>query len=139
MRTRLQPALVEILVADRLADDAERMEVRIAALVPADELDAELVGGVGGLDELALVDAEPLDQRDERRYGRLADTDGAELFRFHQLDLAELALQVLAEHRRGQPPGRAATHDDNFGKGLHAYQFRFSTMRPGASWEWAVL
>ncbi len=37
---RLEPALVEIVIADRLADDAERMEVRIAALVPADELDA---------------------------------------------------------------------------------------------------
>src|SRR5688572_31840007 len=114
------------------------MEVRIAALVPADELDAELVGGIGGLHELCLVDAEPLDQRDERRHGGLAHADGAELLGLHQLDFTHLAPEMLAEHRRGHPAGGAPAHDHDFRQRPH-YQFRFSTMRPGVSWEWAVL
>jgi hypothetical protein len=138
MRAGLQPALVEVLVADGLADDAERMEIGVAAFVPADELDAQLEGGIGGLDEFAFVDAEALDQRDEGRHGRLAHADGAELFGLHQLDLAQLALQVLAQHGRRQPPRGAAADNHDFRKGLH-YQFRFSTMTPGPSWEWAVL
>src|SRR6186713_2481316 len=96
VRARLEPALIEILVADRLADDTERVEIRIAALVPANELDAQLVGGIGGMDEFRLVDAEPLDQADKRRHGRFTDADGAEFLGLHQLDVAELALQVLA-------------------------------------------
>ncbi len=56
-----------------------------------------------------------------------------------QLDLAELALQMPGS------ASAAAIHPDVppptitiFEKGLH-YQFRFSTMTPGPSWEWAVL
>ncbi len=135
---RLEPALVEVVIADRLADDAERMKVRIAALMPADELDAQLVGAVGGADEFLLVDAEPLDESDERRHRRLANTDRAELLGLHQLDLAKLALEVMAKHRGREPPGGAAADDYDFAEGPH-HQFRFSTITPGASRDCAVL
>jgi len=88
--------------------------------------------------ELGFVDAEALDQSDERRHGGFAHADGAELFGFDDLDLAQFRLQVLREHGCRQPPGGAAADDHDFRKGLH-HQFRFSTITPGASWEWAVL
>ncbi len=138
LRTRLQPALVEVVIADGLADDAERVEVRIAALMPADELDAQLVGAVDGADEFVLVDAETLDETHEGRHRRLTDTDGAEFVGLDELDLAELALQVLAQHRRRQPPGGAAADDHELLDVPH-HQFRFSTITPGASWDLAVL
>src|SRR5262249_17362226 len=103
-----------------------------------DELDAELVGGVGGLDELRLVDAEPLDERDERRHRRFANADRAEFLGLDQLDFTHPALEVLAQHGRGQPPRGATTHDHDLRQRPH-YQFRFSTKRPGASWAWPVL
>ena len=85
-----------------------------------------------------FVDAEALDEPDERRHGGLADTDGAELFGLDQLDFAELALQVLAKHRGREPPGGAAADDHDFAERPH-HQFRFSTITPGASWDRAVL
>ncbi len=77
----LEPALIEIVISDRPADDAERMEVFLIALMPADKLDAEFVGCVGGANELPFIDAEPLNQADERRDGGFADRNGANFCR----------------------------------------------------------
>jgi hypothetical protein len=95
------------------------MEVGIAASMPTDEANAEFVGCLGLADELALVDAEPAKQPDERRYGGLADADRTEVFGFDELDRAQLRLQMMAQHRRGEPSGRAATDDYDFRKWSH--------------------
>src|SRR5580698_10478510 len=135
---RLEPALIEIVISDRSADDAEGMKVFLVALMPADKLDAQLVSGLGGTNELLLIDAEPLNQPDKRRHGGFPDGDRADLFGFDQLDLAQPAFEVMAKHGCRQPPRGAAADDDDFGYGPH-YQFRFSTSTPGASWVRTVL
>src|ERR1700736_2614047 len=132
MGSCLEPALIEIVISNRSADDAERMEVFLAAPMPADKLDAQLVGCLGGANELPFIDAEPLNQTDKRRYRGFADCNRPKLFGFDQLDLAQLAFEMMAKHGRRQPPGSAAADDDDFGYGPH-YQFRFSTSTPGVS------
>ena len=58
----------------------------MALAAPVDELDPELERGLGGADEVGLLEAErPIELLDGGD-GRFADTDGADLFRFHQLD-----------------------------------------------------
>src|SRR5258708_25163209 len=132
MGSRLEPALIEIVVTNRAADDAEGVDVFLVALMPADKLDAELVGRLGGANELLLIDAEPLNQTDERRYRGFADCNRPNLFGFDQLDLAQLAFEMMAKHGCRQPPRSAAADDDDFGYGPH-YQFRFSTSTPRVS------
>src|ERR1700691_3885892 len=76
----LEPTLIEIMVSDRSADDAEGMEVFFVALMPADELDAQLVCCLGGANEILFVDAEPPNQPDEWRYRGFTDGNGPNLF-----------------------------------------------------------
>src|ERR1700735_2404320 len=73
MRPRSEPAVIEIVISDRSANHAERMEVFFIALMPADKLDAQLVCCVGGANELPFIDAEALNQADKWRNGRHAD------------------------------------------------------------------
>src|SRR6267378_1278947 len=132
MGSRLEPALIEIVVSNRTADDAEGMEVFLVALMPADKLDAQLVGCLGGANELLFIDAEPLNQTNKRRYRGFSDGDRPNLFGFDQLDLAQLAFEMMAKHGCRQPPGSAAADDDDFGY-RPPYQFRFSTSAPAVS------
>src|ERR1700692_3600192 len=138
MGSCLEPALIEIVISNRSADDGERREVFLVALMPADKLDAQLVRCFGGANELLFIDAEPLNQPDERRYRGFADSNRPDLFGFDQLDLAQLAFEMMAKHGCRQPPRSAAADDDDFGYGPH-YQLRFSTSTPGVSWVRAVL
>src|ERR1700722_8751346 len=130
--SRPEPALIKVVGSDRSANDAEGMEVLCVALMPADKLDAQFVRSLGGANEVPFIDAEPLNQPDERWYGGFADRDCPDLFGFDQLDPAQLAFEVMAKHGRRQPPRSAAADDDDFGYGLH-HQFRFSTSTPGLS------
>src|SRR5271155_5132005 len=111
--TGFEPALVEIMAGDRPADYAERMKVLGLRPMPAQELNAELVGGLGGADESPLIDAEPLYQADEGRNRGLTDPDGSDLFGLDQLDAAQRRFQMMAEHRGGEPPGSTAADDDD--------------------------
>src|SRR5580698_5529181 len=61
----LEPALIEIVICNRPADDTEGMEVFLVALMPADELNAQLVCRFGGANEFLFIDAEPLNQPDK--------------------------------------------------------------------------
>ena len=83
------------------------MHVRMAFLVPVDELDAELESAVRVLQELVFVDAQHAIELRDRRDRRLADTDDADLGGFDERDG-----QSWAEHARkrrsGHPSCRAA-------------------------------
>ena len=82
----LEPVMVELDPLHVDAVEAERVDVALADARPVDELDAELVGGVGRADEIGLVDAEQRVEQHDLRDGRFADADGADLVRFDQFD-----------------------------------------------------
>ena len=84
----------------------------MALAAPIDELDAELERGLGGADEVGLVEAEPAIELLDGRDGRFADTDGADLFRFHQLD-REAVPERIAQPGRRHPSRRAAADDQD--------------------------
>src|SRR6185437_9509411 len=109
---RLQPELVERQRADVVAQAAETMEIAVADARPVDELDAELEGATGLLDEADIVDAEQVVEQFQMWHGGLAHADRADLFRFHQTDRAVPA-QDPRQAGRGHPAGRAAADDDN--------------------------
>src|SRR6185437_11384906 len=107
---RLQPVLVERHQAVIAADAAETVHVAVADARPVEELDAELEGALGLLDELDLVDFQDLVEQLQVRHRGFADADRADLFRFHQADRIA-ALQHLAKGGGGHPAGGAATDD----------------------------
>src|SRR5882757_5266524 len=98
MDSCLEPALIKILISNRTADDTEGMEVFLVALMPADKLNAQLVGCLGGANELLFIDAEPLNQAHKRRYRGFADGNRPNLFGFDQLDLAQFSFEMMAQH-----------------------------------------
>jgi len=74
------------------ADRAETVDIAVADLSPAVELDAELEAPLRLTYELRLVDFEQAIEGGQVRNRRLADTDNADLFGFdqHHLDLAAI-------------------------------------------------
>ena len=114
------------------------MEIRIAALVPADELDAQLVGGIGG--RMNSSSSMPRRWISPTKGGTVdsptpmvpsssdstSSISQSSRFRcWHSM--------AAASHPEVPPPTITI-----FAKGPH-HQFRFSTITPGASWDRAVL
>lgn len=75
------------------------MDVALADPAEIAKVDAELVGGVGGLHE---------------RQRRLADADDADVLAFDQVHFDQ-RVEQLRQRRRAHPPGRAAAEDDDTG------------------------
>src|SRR6476661_4923312 len=98
---------------------AERMDVAVADPGPVAKLDAELVGRVGGADEIILVDVEQAVEQVDLRNRRLADADRADLLRFDELDgegrdLADDPRQAGRRH----PAGGAAADNHHLADGV---------------------
>ena len=94
--------------------EAERVDVAVTDPRPVAELDAELVSGVGRTDEVALVDPEERVEQIDLGNCRLADADGPDLIRFHQLDRKVGHFAENVRHRcRGHPAGGPAADDDH--------------------------
>jgi hypothetical protein len=88
------------------------MQVAVAQRLPVAELDPQLEGRLGLLDELDLVDAQQTVEELDRRDGGLADPDRADLLGFDEFDLGDLALERLGQCGGGHPAGRAPADDD---------------------------
>src|SRR5262249_44745846 len=85
---------------------------------PVRKLDAELEARLGLADQVILIDAEQADDIDDRRNGRLPDTDGADVSRLDETDAAVRVLEELGENRRRHPPGRSSANDGDPADGI---------------------
>src|SRR4051794_28678748 len=109
-----QPNVVELHSGAVAAIDTERVDVAVAPPRPVDELDAELERRLRFADEFVFIDSEQAIEVEQRRYGRLANADGADLFRFNQGDRHSSGNQ-LRKRRSRHPPRSAAADDDDAG------------------------
>jgi len=100
-----------------LAGHPEAVEVVLADVAPAFEVDAQLEHGLRLGHELLLVDAAQLVEGQQRRDRGLADADGADLVGLDQRDGQALA-QRLGQARGCHPAGGAAAGDDDAAHGL---------------------
>ncbi len=107
---RGEPEIVEIAEPRAPADDAEGMDVAVAAAGPVLERDAQLDGAARDAQELALVQVENLVERADRGEGGFTDADRADLLRLDQRDVDQRA-QLLGQRRRRAPARRAAAGD----------------------------
>ena len=108
-----QPQLVERNAVERPADLAELMEVAVLLAGPADEFDAELVGGVRLAEELRFIEPELEVEFEDRRDRAFADSDGADRLGFDEDDAASAAAEEPRQRGRGHPAGGAAADDDD--------------------------
>ncbi len=114
---QLDPAVEEHRPVAGVAVSTEGMEVAAAIAVPVDEFDAELERRLGMPDQVGLVDTGQVVEPVDRRNGRFADADGADLVRFDELDIELMGDIDLGERRDGHPAGGAAADDNDFANG----------------------
>ena len=111
-RLRHEPHVVEAAHPGRLADIAEGMDIAITGTRPVLERDAQLEAGLRSPHELPLVESEQGMKRANRRDGRLAYSDSADLLRFNQRNVQQRS-QLLCQGRGCRPAGRATSGDDD--------------------------
>ncbi len=82
----VQPVLMEIKPIHVDAVTAERVNITVALTAPVDELDAQLEGRVGRLQELVFVDTEKLIEVNDIRNCGFTDPDYTDFIGFDQGD-----------------------------------------------------
>ncbi len=108
----LKPEAVKGRDPGRLAHAPEGMEIVIALARPIVKGDAQLDAGMGRPDKFTFIDAKPAVKAGNRRNGRFADADNADLARLDQGNIEKRA-EVLAERRGDTPSGGAAARNDH--------------------------
>ena len=115
----LEPVLVEHIFIHIGADAAKRVKVGFIQLFPVGKLNPQLEAGLGFFNKIFLVNVQRVQQLQEWRNGGFTHTNGADIRRLHQLNRQLFGGKLIAQHRRGNPPGGAAAHDGDFLQGVH--------------------
>ena len=93
-------------------EEPEVVEIAVADTKPVNEFDAQLECRMGLPDEFVFVDAEEVIEQNDRRNGRLAHPDRADLFRFDERDPVRGASR-FRKRSRSHPARRTTTHNDD--------------------------
>src|SRR5690606_334261 len=77
--SRAEPALIKVMGINASADYPERMKIGVFMPVPVNKLNAEFIGGLGGIHKILFINAKPVYQTDKRWNRGFANPDGAQL------------------------------------------------------------
>src|SRR5512142_509567 len=95
--------------AERVADEAEGVDIGFVRLAPAVKCDPELVRAPGRGQEFGLVDPQRLVEHGNRGDCRLTDADNPDLIGFDERD-REARNAEPRQRGSGHPPRRAASN-----------------------------
>ena len=89
------------------------MDIAVANLAPVDELNAKLETALDHGEHVALVNFEQTVKVQKRRYRRLANTDGSDLFRFNQRNRHGTTRANTGQRSSRHPARGSAAHNDD--------------------------
>src|SRR5690606_14942783 len=99
---------------DFMAVFSKRVNVSLTHSTPINKFNASLVSGMGPAHKLIFIYTQRLVKETKMRYGRLADTDRANLLGLHKLNGAFGFRKPICQRCCGHPTGGTATEDNDF-------------------------
>ena len=111
--SELVPDLVKRYAFNFITIIAKRVKIAVALLGPVNKLDSQLEGSAHCGQHVGLINADQLVESQERRDGRLAHADDANILGLHQRDVGQAVFRKLAKRRCRHPAGSASPYNDD--------------------------